>query len=177
MKKFFEKVKRSFASESSIIKVIMSLAIILSTVIAMGLANSVTSLIIPRSSDPFEENLWTAKKIVAEEIGYKGMLDAEHFQVFDTGVYTIKNDGVVVDKGTFESPEAFIALKMALEHGDHHQTVVETFGNVIGLYILGYIAGVVSFFVILITLLAASYKLLKVLIAHKNSKAATEPSS
>ena len=57
MKKFFEKVKRSFASKSSIIKVIMSLAIILSTVIAMGLANSVTSLIIPRSSDPFEENL------------------------------------------------------------------------------------------------------------------------
>lgn len=174
MKKIFEKVKKYSKSDNDI-KVIMSLAIVISTVIAMWLAYSVTLLIISKSSDMFEENLWTAKKIVAEEIDYKGMLDAEHFQIFDTGVYVIKNDGVVVDKGTFESPEAFIALRLALEHGDHHQTMIETTGNVVGLYILGYIAGIASFFVTLIAMLVISHKLLEVLIAHRNRKAATEP--
>lgn len=54
--------------------------VVVSVIAALVAAVSVyTSLNQGYAGDKFENSLWEAKKLVAEEIGYEGALDSEHF--------------------------------------------------------------------------------------------------
>ena len=97
--------------------------IIVSIIAALVAAVSVyTSLNQGYAGDKFENSLWEAKKLVAEEIGYEGSLDSEHFQVYDDYSFLIWEDGVVKGSGTFSSPMAKAAMDGAMAISDGHQS-------------------------------------------------------
>ena len=128
--------------------------IIVSIITALVAAVSVyTSLNQGYAGDKFENSLWEAKKLVAEEIGYEGALDSEHFQVYDDYSFLIWEDGVVVRQGQFRSSMAKAAMDRAMAISDGHQSrhsKNETPG--VGYMIFVWILTVVVFFLVAILL-------------------------
>lgn len=131
--------------------------IVMSIIVALVAAVSVfTSLNQGYAGDKFENSLWEAKKLVAEEIGYEGSLDSEHFQVYDDYSFLIWEDGVVKGSGTFSSPMAKAAMDRAMTISDGHQSRhSKDNAPSIGYELFVWILTVIVFFVVAILMSAS----------------------
>lgn len=107
--------------------------------------------------EPFEDHLWTAKELVAEEIGYDGMLDAEHFQIYSDCRYVIMEDSTIIEVGQFQGEEAIKELNAALNYGDHHKDVTERIGDAIDIPMMYFVSWVVSIAVFVASMVAILY--------------------
>lgn len=126
-------------------KIIKAILAVITEIILVGLpivaVLFIDYLITAPENNKYQEELWHAKTIVAEEIGYSGMLDTKHFQIWSDGTYTIiKQEKFklpsIEGEGRFKNPEAFKAIRRAYEHND----------NIVNMALLRVIIGVIVFY-------------------------------
>jgi len=108
--------------------------------ILIGIGVFFLSFYTPTANDKYEDHLLIAKQRVAKEIGYTGSLNSDCFRIYRSNAggysYTISkivegDSSVIVDSGSFSDKKAIKELEKALEYDDHHESLVESFGDTI----------------------------------------------